>query len=167
MALERKHQQSVNTHTLFQNGHNQGVANGASTEHAQTPAASGNDNSPQQPSQPYNDGLTHLDTLTNIQPQASGHAAFQYISRPWAQDAFNSNTSAAANEATPAERWQTESIQDQPWHAIEGVYLHDGGDMNKSQQDNSLNNDGRDGVHRKAEDMYSMVCNTSDLWGGA
>ena len=63
------------------------------------------------------------------------------------------------------ERWQNESIQDQPWDIIEGVYLHDGGDINKNQQDNIMNNDGHDGVHRRVEDMYSVVCNTSDGWG--
>jgi hypothetical protein len=165
MAPESKHQQSVSRHKLFQNGDNQGVANSGNVEHTHTTAASGNDTSLQQPSQPYADWTTHRDTLTNIQPQASKHATFQYISRPWAQDAFNSNTNTAANGATPMERWQNESIQDQPWHVIEGVYLQDGGDMNKNQQDNIMNNDGYNGVHRRAEDMYSMVCNTSDVWG--
>jgi hypothetical protein len=61
------------------------------------------------------------------------------------------------------ERWQNESIQDQPWHVIEGVYLHDGGDMNIKQQDNIMNSDGDDGVHGMAEDMYSMICNTSGV----
>jgi hypothetical protein len=165
MAPESKHQHSVSRHNPFPNGHNQGVANSGNIEHAHTPAASGNDNSLQQPSQPYADRSTHHDTLTSIQPHASRHATFQYISRPWAQDTFNSNTSAAANGATPVERWQNESIQDQPWHVIEGVYLHDGGDMNITQQDNIMNSDGDDGVHRRDEDMYSMICNPSDVWG--
>jgi hypothetical protein len=165
MAPERKHQRSANGHKLLLNGHNQGVANGANIEHAHTPAASRNDTSLQQPSQPYTDGSTHRDTLASIQPQASRHVTFQYISRPWAQDAFSCNTSAAVNGATPMERWQNESIQDQPWDIIEGVYLHDGGDINKNQQDNIMNNDGHDGVHRRVEDMYSVVCNTSDGWG--
>jgi hypothetical protein len=163
MASERKRQQPVNSHELFRNGHSQGVANSANIEHGRTPAASGNDTSPQQPSQPFTDEPTQPDTLTRIQPQASRDATFQYISRPWAQGVFNSNTSAAANGATAVERWQNESMQEQPWHAIGGVYLHDGADMNKSQQENIMNNDGHDGLHREAEDMYSMVCNTSDV----
>jgi hypothetical protein len=165
MASERKRQQPVNSHELFRNGHSQGVANSANIEHGRTLAASGNDTSPQQPSQPFTDEPTQPDTLTRIQPQASRDATFQYISRPWAQNTFNSDTSAAANGATPVERWQNESIQDQPWHVIEGIYRHDGGDMSINQQDNIMNSDGDDGVHGRAEDMYSMICNTSDVWG--
>jgi hypothetical protein len=37
--------------------------------------------------------------------------------------------------------------------------------MDIHQQDNIVNSGGDDGVHGRAEDIYSMICNTSDAWG--
>ncbi|KAF4626394.1 hypothetical protein G7Y89_g11765 [Cudoniella acicularis] len=141
MAPERKHQQSVNRHKPSKNPQNEGAANVSNVADSQKLS-------------------THRDTLTSTQLQPSTPTTFQYLPRPWTKDTVNSNSNANVNGATPMERWQNERIDDQPWHAIEGVYLHDGGDLDMTQQDNNTDNERRDGL---AEDVDSMAYHTSGV----
>lgn len=158
MSPESEHRPSVNGHKPFKNSQNQGAANVHNVANSQNLATVSNGALLQQSSQPPTDGSTSRDTPTSTQLQPPTHKPFQYLPRPWTQGAVNSNTSANVNGATPMERWHDERVYDQPWHAIEGVYLHDGEDLDTAQQDNNMNNERRDALE---ENGGSMTCHTS------
>jgi len=143
MAPDKNCQRSTNNHQLLRNGHYQGTANSANVGHI--PAASNNNPSLPQPSQSSTRGATQQNTPASNEAQVSGRATFQPILRPWEHGTDNSNTSGATNGATPMERWQNESIQEQPWNGIQGVYLRDEKDTDMNQGNNSMNDDGQDG----------------------
>ncbi|TAQ87952.1 hypothetical protein B7494_g3716 [Chlorociboria aeruginascens] len=132
MAPEIKQKQSVNKLKLSQNGHDQRAVRGANYPHSHAHTASPNGTAPQQPSQSHTKGYTS----TSTEAHATGHTTFQHNPRPWANGTANSNTGATTHGATPMERWQNESIKDQPWHAIDGVHFRDGGN---AEQGNDVN----------------------------
>jgi hypothetical protein len=158
MSPESKHRPSVNGHKPLKNSQNQGAANVRSVSNSPNLATVNNGAFLQQSSQPQADGSTSHDTSTSTQLQPSTHRTFQFLPRPWTQGAVNSNTSASVNGATPMERWHDERVYDQPWHAIEGVYLHDGEDLDMVQQDNEVDNERRDTFE---DNVGSMTCHTS------
>lgn len=112
----------------FQNDHNKRV----DYTHSHAQVASCDGPASQQPSQPYTGKFPYLNTSKSTDANAAGHATFQYVSRPLAQGAFNSNTGGTERGGTPMERWQNESIQEQPWNALEGVCFRDSENMSKA-----------------------------------
>lgn len=164
MAPKGKQQRSRKRNTQSQNHHKQHANNGANIR--DTPTASSNASSLQETSQPSG-GVTfhhHAVTSNQHQPHASEHATLRYVTRPWGHDAvdLNTNGSAAATTATPLERWQNESTNDQPWHILESVYLYDEQKSNGQPQDGYISIDGYEGLYGVTDDVSSLLCNASD-----
>jgi hypothetical protein len=139
MAPE-KHQQSAKRRKTIPKSRNGGTTNGVTARNTHIPSASGNEPSLHQPSSShhYADISAHRNTPTHIQHQAFTNETFQ--SHP--QVFIIPDPTGRTYEPTPMERWQIETMQEQPWYAVSGVSHHDERYMDADQQDIILSDDG-------------------------
>jgi hypothetical protein len=110
---------------------------------------------------PYgNSDVAYQGTPTVDHHQGSTQGTYQFVTRPW-QHRNNNPGHATTDTMSTMERWENETIREQPWHGVDSVYVVDAGmEHGDSQADGA-----QDNLECQTEGVDSMACEgSSEMW---
>ncbi|KAE8445876.1 hypothetical protein EG329_012800 [Mollisiaceae sp. DMI_Dod_QoI] len=110
----------------------------------------------QSPSANTSNSLHHY-TSRNDEFQMN-ETTYLSFDRPWEQPHNAENYLAPTSGTSPMERWQRESMLDEPWHGIEGIAVCDGPGFMLSGHDNMMDDLVAAGLHGQTEGADSTAC---------